>query len=57
MKKFLMMALVFACSVIGANAQKRNVDFSVKAGIGMSSWLGWMPTTRTAASLIAWDLA
>lgn len=40
MRKFLMMALVFACSVIGANAQKRNVDFSVKAGIGMSSWLG-----------------
>lgn len=38
MKKLFLSAILIACSLVGANAQ--NVDLSVKAGVGASTWVG-----------------
>lgn len=38
MKKFILSALLLVSAMVGANAQ--DVDFSVKAGVGASTWVG-----------------
>lgn len=39
MKRILISVIVAVCSVLGADAQN-GVDFSVKAGVGASGWMG-----------------